>query len=90
MESFAWVFCGDKGRFPSGVFGSRADAEGWIARGRLTGTLTAYPIGFGVYDWAISNGFFVARREDQKSPSFVQNFTCASLEHYHYEEGRQE
>lgn len=88
MEELVWVFCGDKGRFPSGVFATRDDAEKWIDRHAISGTLTAYPLGEGVYDWSLAKGFFTPKREDQRSASFIQNFSSASLEHYHYENGK--
>jgi hypothetical protein len=90
MEHVVWVFCGDKGRFPSGVFVTREQAEQWIGAHGLSGALTAYPLGEGVYDWAIANGCFNAKREDQRRPEFIQNFSSGSLEHYHYENGRTE
>lgn len=87
MSLAVWVFCGDKGRFPSGVFSSKEAAAEWIKTNQLTGTLTEYPVDTGVYDWAIRNGSFVPKNEDQKSPRYIQNFSSGSLDHYHFEDG---
>lgn len=79
-----WVFNGAKSAFPSGVFSTKERAEDWIRHNRLEGTLTAYPVDIGVYDWALNHGLFTPKRDDQKSPEFIQRFTTASQEHYHY------
>lgn len=43
-----WVFNGG-GDFPAGVFTTRELAEAWIAKHRLVGVLTKYPLDIGVY-----------------------------------------
>lgn len=86
--SFAWVFNGPGASLPAGVFSSRDIAEHWIAEHGLTGILTAYPIDVGTYDWAVRAGYFTPKRDDQRGAEFIQRFSSASLEHYHYEEGR--
>ena len=82
-----WVFNGGRNPFPSAVFSSRERAEAWIKENKLSGTLTAYPVDVGVYDWAVSKGYFSPKRQDQKSPNFIAGFSSASQEHYHYQEG---
>ena len=82
-----WIFTGPRAQFPSGVFTSREAAERWIRPHRLSGTLTAYPVDVGVYDWAVSVGHFAPTRNDQRAPEFIQRFSSASQEHYHYEDG---
>jgi len=82
-----WVFHGEGGRFTSGVFTSIEKAEIWIDRYKLSGVLTEYPIDEGVYDWALFNSFFNVKKESQITPNFIQQFTCASQDHYHYENG---
>ena len=49
--------------------------------------MTAYPIDEGVYDWALFNDFFNVKKQAQMEPNFIQQFTSASQEHYHYENG---
>jgi len=48
-----WVFHGSESQFASGVFSSQEQAEAFINRYRLTGTLTKYPVGISIYEWAI-------------------------------------
>src|SRR5512147_859701 len=84
---YLWVFNGARSSFPSGVFTSIKEAEVRISQHGLTGTLTAYPVDELVYDWAIANSLFEPRKEDQCSTEFIQKFTTASQEHYHYENG---
>ncbi|SDR07998.1 hypothetical protein [Pseudoxanthomonas sp. CF125] len=82
-----WVFNGAEGRFPSAVFEERADAESWIKRNALTGVLTKYPIGVSVYEWAIKEGHFCVKNQQEKSATFIQNFSSAAQEHLHFENG---
>jgi hypothetical protein len=83
-----WVFSGESSRFPSAVFRSRDAAEPWIRSHRVSGVLTAYPLDVGVYDWAVVSGFFTPKSDEQRSPNFIQRFSSAYQEHYHYDEGR--
>ena len=46
---------------------------------------TRYPLGEGIYDFAIRKAYFTPKKEYQFSPKFISKFSCASLEHYHYE-----
>ncbi|WET67845.1 hypothetical protein [Sphingobacterium sp.] len=87
MLDTIWVFHGEGGRFSSGVFTSIEKAEIWIDKHKLSGVLTAYPIDEGVYDWALFNDFFSVKKQAQMEPGFIQKFTSASQDHYHYENG---
>ena len=80
----AWVFNGAKSTFPSGVFTSRENAEAWINKHNLEGTLTLYPLDRSAYDYAVDHGWFDPKSPHHKSPEFIQGFTSASQEHYHY------
>jgi hypothetical protein len=84
-----WVFNGNKGNFPGGVFSKKEIADAWIGKYRLSGTLTKYPVDEGVYDWSLANGSFKIKKEDQTKPEFIQRFSSASQEHYHYIDGKQ-
>jgi hypothetical protein len=85
-----WVFNGGvKSTFSGGVFSKKELAEDWIKKNALTGTLTRYALDMGVYEWAISNGAFNPKRDNQKTPSFIGRFSSASQEHYHYEDGKE-
>ena len=80
--AFVWVFNGG-GKFPSGIFSTREKAEKWINTHGLSGILTKYPVDEGAWDWAIREGYWRPKRDDQKTPSFIQRFSCGH-EHYHY------
>lgn len=86
--SIVWIFNGPNSQLPSGVFTKREDAERWIKQHGLSGTLTAYPVDTGTYDWAVNAGIFKPKRDDQRSAEFIQRFSSASQEHYHYENGK--
>ena len=73
--------------FPGGVFSSREKAEEWIAKHRLSGLLTAYPLDHGVYDWNIAHGFFNPKRDDQRTAEFIGRYSSAYTGHWHYENG---
>ena len=83
-----WIFHGENGRFSSGVFTTFELADDWIKNYKLTGVLTEYPLNIGVYDWAIREDLFAAKDESQQSPQFIQRFTSASQQHFHYEQGK--
>jgi hypothetical protein len=85
--TFVWVFNGANSAFPSAIFAERSDAEEWIRRLRLTGTLTKYPVGQSAYDWAIESGAFTPKSDKHRSPKFVASFTSAAQEHYYFEDG---
>jgi hypothetical protein len=87
LLSSVWVFHGTGGRFTSAVFTKKDLAEKWISQHKLSGVLTEYPLDVGVYDWAIANNSFKVKKEVQEQAEFIQKFTTASQDHYHYENG---
>ena len=52
---------------------------------RVNGCLTRYPLGEGIYDFAMRMEYFTPKKEYQFKSKFISKFSCASLEHYHYE-----
>ncbi len=82
-----WVFNGATNHFPSAVFASRESAENWIRSNALTGTLTRYPVGQAVYDWAVATGRFTPKGEKHRTPGFIANFSSGAQEHFHFENG---
>ncbi len=82
----AWVFTAG-GIFPAGIFTELGIAEKWIRETRATGCLTKYPVNTSLYDYSIAQGWFTPKRDDQRSPEFITKFSCASAEHFHYEDG---
>jgi len=88
-EKHVWIFNGNEGRFPGGVFTSRDLAESWISAGKLSGILTAYPLDEGSFDWALRNRLITGRAKERgDDSSFVGSFSSAAQEHFHYENGR--
>jgi hypothetical protein len=87
-EKHVWIFNGNDGRFPGGVFTSRELAEKWISARKLSGILTAYPLDEGSFDWALRNQLVTGRAKERgDDASFVGSFSCASQDHFHYENG---
>ncbi len=89
-ESAIWVFVGDGSKLPCGVFYCLDTADKVIGNLKLSGLLTSYPIGMTVYEWAIAKAYFRPSRNSQEAPSFIQQFSSASLDHFHYLDGNRE
>jgi hypothetical protein len=83
-----YVFHGANARFCSAVFSSIEEADNWIGLHGLSGVLTTYILDLPVYKWAVEENFFEIEGEQHTSPSFIQKFTSAYQEHYHYEKGQ--
>ncbi|WP_254411193.1 DUF7710 domain-containing protein [Dyadobacter diqingensis] len=83
-----WIFHGEGGRFSSGAFSSRLKAEEWIEINKLSGVLTSYPMDTGIYDWCIKNKDFLPTKAEHYTSNFIQHFTSATQEHYHYADGQ--
>src|SRR5215470_16016206 len=90
-ELTVWVFNGNtqnhKFAFPSGVFSTQANAEKWIAKHGLSGTLTMYRVDTGAYDWAIESGSFRPSKPHHTTPEFIGQFGGGDV-HSHYEGGK--
>jgi hypothetical protein len=86
-EAGVWLFNGERSLFAGGVFTSRAAAEQWIAQYKLSGVLTWYPLDTGLYDWVISKDYWQPKQDYQREATFIQQFSSAYAEHYHYENG---
>jgi hypothetical protein len=86
-EPGVWVFNGSGGQFPSAVFTTVEKADAWIAKYKLSGVLTWYPLDIGVYEWTIEKKCFLPRKDYQKTPEFIQTFSSAHTGHHHYEDG---
>jgi hypothetical protein len=88
MEA-VWVFHGEGGTFPAAVFSTREKAEAWIVQHKVSGCLTLYPVDVAVYEWVIGEGYWKPKSPAQQEPRFIQRFSSAYLEHYHYEGGKE-
>lgn len=86
-EPGVWVFNGYGGQFPSAVFTAVELADEWIAKHKLSGVLTWYPLDVGVYEWTIEKKYFLPRKDYQTTPNFIGTFSSAHTGHYHYENG---
>ena len=87
MQTHVLIFVAPKAVFPSAVFASLVDAENWITKHGLTGVLTEYPVGVGVFEWAVESGKFKPKPTKKIDASFIGQFTTAAMTHYHYENG---
>ncbi len=83
-----WVFNGQGAAFPCALFSSREKAEEWIESHQVRGVLTKYPVDISAYEQAIEEGWFTPTKEYQKKGRFIEAFTSASMEHYHYGRSR--
>jgi len=82
-----WVFMGDKGHFPMGVWSSLNFAHRYLHDQALTGSLTAYEIDLPAYDWAIDTGNFKPSKDQHRSLKFRQTFSNQFQEHYTFRDG---
>ena len=49
--------------------------------------LSTDPIDISIYDWTIMKGFFKPKRDDQKTPDFIQSFSTVYIEDSQYVDG---
>ena len=93
-DESVWVFVGRNARFPGGIFRKKTEAVAWIQRHGLTGTLSILPVDTGVFGWAVENYALSLRpetlTEKSRDPSFIASCLPASLDHSHYECGREQ
>jgi hypothetical protein len=82
-----WVFEGDGSTGCQALFTDKEKAEEYIAQYSLSGLLQKTPVNKSIYDWVVEQGWFTPKKEHHKTSTFVQTFTSAYLEHYHYEDG---
>jgi len=80
-----YIFHGSRARFAAAVYENIEQATNDIRRHRLSGVLTWYPVGKTVYEYAVENGYFLNKPD--ADGVFIQSFTSASLDHYHFNDG---
>ena len=88
--AMVWLFQGDGANAVSGCFATQEAAEQWIAEHKLSGVLTAYPLGVPIYDWVQAQGYWQPTRAYQTEARFIQTFSSAYLPHCHYCDGKKE
>lgn len=90
-ENCIWLFIGD---VPSAAFTKKQKAIKWIETNMLTGVLTSFPLDESCFDWAISKNALTLKpdkiKEKKSDPHFIANCLPASLEHYHFKNGKKE
>lgn len=86
-EKRVWVFQGEGAISPCALFTDLKLAENWITENSVSGLLTAYPLNQSLYGWVIEEGFWTPQKPYQKTPKFIQRFSSAYAEHYHYHNG---
>jgi hypothetical protein len=91
LENPVWLFIGEGGVFPGGVFDNFDLAKEWIKKNRLSGVLTAYPLNEGSFDWALRFDCVGMRKEKMEAkkldPKFIGSFSSASQPHFHFTDG---
>jgi hypothetical protein len=88
IKDAVWVFHGEGAQFACAVFRTKDAAVGWIGSQGVSGVLTAYPVDVSAYEWAVQQGFFKANTEEKRTPKFIERFTSASQEHFHFQTGK--
>jgi hypothetical protein len=81
-----WVFHGTAAQYASGVFNSEEAGLAWVARHRLTGILSEYPLGEGCFDVAVREGRFQPSKPHHGSPEHIAGFS-PGLRHVHLVDG---
>ncbi|AWV97867.1 DUF7710 domain-containing protein [Arcticibacterium luteifluviistationis] len=87
MLEYVFVFIGEGSSIPSGIFSEFGKSKDWIRKNSLSGSLNKLPVDISLYDWAISKNYFEPKRDNQKGSLFIQRFSSASIEHWHFENG---
>ncbi|RYU93032.1 DUF7710 domain-containing protein [Emticicia agri] len=87
MFEYVFVFVGEESKLPSAIYLDIDNIKDWIISNSLSGSLHKLPINISVYDWSIMQGYFEPKKDYQKESRFIQRFTSASVEHWHYENG---
>jgi hypothetical protein len=82
-----WVFMGERGSFPMGVWSSLDLAHRYLHDEQLSGSLTKYEVDVPVYDWAKETGRFKPSKDQQRSLKFRQTFNNQYQEHYIFKDG---
>jgi hypothetical protein len=81
-----WVFNGEQSSLPAGVFATKAAAEEWIRRHRLSGTLSEFPLDVGAYDHAIEAALWMPKKPHESTAAFIASFS-PRMQHEHWQDG---
>ena len=80
-----FIFHGSGAKFAAGVYDGLDAAKRNIAAHKMSGLLTKYSLNETAFDYAIRNKLFEPKEE--KPAHFVQRFTSAAQDHFHFENG---
>ena len=83
-----WVFMGDKGTCPMGVWATLDAAHMYLHDEELSGTLIVYELDMPIYEAAKNSGKFKPARDQHRSLKFRQTFNHQFQEHYLFKDGR--
>ena len=86
MESI-YVFMGKGATMPTAIYTTFEDACTWVASSAVSGILYKLPMNVSLYDWVIAKGYSTPKKEYQKQPRFIEKFSSAYVEHWHFENG---
>jgi len=84
-HEFVYIFHGEGAKFAASIYSDLASAKRDLYRLKLTGILTIYPVGKTIFDYVVEEGLFSPK--DDKTSKYIQCFSSAYLEHYHFENG---
>ena len=82
---FVYVFHGEGAPFAAAVYSTLEEAKSDIASNALSGMLTLYPVDKTVYDHVVDAGLFEGKENPEAN--YIQRFTSAAMEHYHFVDG---
>ena len=82
-----WVFMGDKGTCPMGLWTSLDAAHKYIHDELLSGALIVYELDQPIYEGAKNSGKFKPSKDQQRSLKFRQTFNHTFQEHYIFRDG---
>lgn len=80
-----WVFNAGGWFAPCGIFDSLEEMEEYVRGHKLSGVGSQYPVGIGLYEYAVETGRFRPTKPHHGSASQVGRF--APPKHFHYEDG---
>jgi hypothetical protein len=73
------------GKFPSGAWSTRENAERWIRAHHAHGTLSAYILDESAYDSSVRLGLLKLSGPDRSTAEYKRKFTTA-VDHVHFQD----
>ena len=82
-----WVFMGERGTCPMGVWSSLDAAHKYLHDELLSGALVEYNLDEPIYEVAKNSGKFKPSKDQQRSLKFRQTFNWQFQPHYTFRDG---